>query len=51
MIKGSLIASIIIGSVATAASLSYLLNAPFPSAGWIVCAVIGAFAVITVEQI
>jgi len=50
MFKGGLIASIIAGSAAVAASLSYLLNAPFPPAGWIVCAVVGAFALITVEQ-
>lgn len=50
MVKKLLIASIIIGTAFAFVSLSYFLAEPFPPAAWIICAVVGAFALIAVEQ-
>lgn len=50
MIKTSLIAGIVSATVLTAVGLSYLFSSPFPSPGWLICAAVGAFALILVEQ-
>jgi len=50
MVMKLLIASIITGIVFVSVSLSYFLIGPIPSAVWIIGAVIGAFALISVEQ-
>jgi hypothetical protein len=44
------IAGIVLATFLTVASVSYLTNEPFLSVPWIVCAVIGAFALIVLEQ-
>jgi hypothetical protein len=48
--KGFNIAGIVLGTFLAVVSVSYLSNEPILSAPWIVCAVIGAFALIIVEQ-
>jgi uncharacterized membrane protein YeaQ/YmgE (transglycosylase-associated protein family) len=49
MAKSVLIASIITATVLATFTLSYFLSASF-SVAWLICAVVGAFALIAVEQ-
>jgi len=50
LMKSFNIAGIVLGTFLAIVSVSYPTNEPFLSAPWIVCAAIGDFALIVLEQ-